>query len=81
MSDEAIVRQLTRSAISRLVEKVMKEEDLPLADALRKVYDSKLCGQVNDPETGLYREGPLFLYGMLCEEQHDETITPTHVAG
>ena len=74
MNDEAIVRQLTRSAISRLVEKVMKEEELPLADALRKVYDSKLFGQVNDPETGLYREGPLFLYGMLCEEQHDETI-------
>ena len=67
MSDEAIVRQLTRSAISRLVEKVMKEEELPLADALRKVYDSNLFGQVNDPETGLYREGPLFLYGMLCE--------------
>ena len=74
MSDDAIVRQLTRSAISRLVEKVMKEEELPLADALRKVYDSKLFGQVNDPETGLYREGPLFLYGMLCEEQHDEMI-------
>ena len=81
MSDEAIVRQLTRSAISRLVEKVMKEEDLPLADALRKVYDSKLFGQVNDPETGLYREGPLFLYGMLCEEQHDAMIAPIHVAG
>ena len=68
MSDEAIVRQLTRSAISRLVEKVMKEEGLPLADALRKVYDSKLFGQINDPETGLYREGPVFLYDMLCEE-------------
>ena len=81
MSDEAIVRQLTRSAISRLVEKVMKEESLPLADALRKVYDSKLFGQVNDPETGLYREGPVFLYSMLCEEQHDAMIAPTHVAG
>ncbi len=81
MSDEAIVRQLTRSAISRLVEKVMKEEELPLADALRKVYDSKLFGQVNDPETGLYREGPVFLYSMLCEEQHDAMIAPAHVAG
>ena len=81
MSDEAIVRQLMRSAISRLVEKVMKEEELPLADALRKVYDSKLFGQVNDPETGLYREGPVFLYSMLCEEQHDAMIAPTHVAG
>ena len=81
MSDEAIVRQLTRSAISRLIEKVMKEEALPLADALRKVYDSKLFGQVNDPETGLYREGPVFLYSMLCEEQHDAMIAPAHVAG
>ena len=81
MSDEAIVRQLTRSAISRLVEKVMKEEELPLADALRKVYDSKLFGQVNDPETGLYREVPVFLYSMLCEEQHDAMIAPAHVAG
>ena len=74
MSDEAIVRQLTRSAVSRLVEKAMKEQALPLADALRKVYDSKLFGQVNDPETGLYREGPVFLYSMLCEEQHDAMI-------
>ena len=81
MSDDAIVRQLTRSAVSRLVEKVMKEQALPLADALRKVYDSKLFGQVNDPETGLYREGPVFLYSMLCEEQHDAMIAPTHVAG
>ena len=81
MSDDAIVRQLTRSAVSRLVEKVMKEEALPLADALRKVYDSKLFGQVNDPETGLYREGPVFLYSMLCEEQHDAMIAPAHVAG
>ena len=81
MSDDAIVRQLTRSAVSRLVEKVMKEEELPLADALRKVYDSKLFGQVNDPETGLYREGPVFLYSMLCEEQHDAMIAPAHVAG
>lgn len=46
----------------------MKEEGLPLADALRKVYDSKLFAQVNDPETGLYREGPVFLYDMLCED-------------
>ena len=62
-------RQLTRSAISRLVEKAMKEEGLPLADGLRRVYDSKLYGQVNDPETELYREGTVSLYDMLCEER------------
>ena len=68
MSDEAIVRQLTRSAISRLVEMVMKEKGLSLPDALRKVYDSRLFGLINDAETGLYREGPVYIYEMLCEE-------------
>ena len=47
----------------------MKEEGLPLADGLRRVYDSKLYGQVNDPETELYREGTVSLYDMLCEER------------
>ena len=65
------------NAISRLVEKVMKEEGLPLADALRKVYDSKFFGQINDPETGLYREGPVFLYDMLCEEQQFALVSRT----
>ena len=68
MSDEAVVRQLTRSATSRLVEKVMSSEGLSLPDALRKVYDSRLYGLINDAETGLYREGPVFLYEMLREE-------------
>ena len=65
------------NAISRLVEKVMKEEGLTLADALRKVYDSKLFGQINDPGTGLYREGPVFLYDMLCEEQQFASVSRT----
>ena len=68
MSDEAIVRQLTRSAISRLVEKVMEEKSLPLPKAMTKVYESRLYELVNDPETGLYREGPVYLYSMLCDE-------------
>ena len=59
----------------------MKEEGLPLADALRKVYDSKLFGQINDPETGLDREGPVFLYDMLCEEQQFALVSRTCTRG
>ena len=65
------------NAISRLVEKVMEEEGLSLADALRKVYDPKLFGQINDPEPGLYREGPVFLYDMLREEPQFALVSRT----
>jgi len=69
MSDEAIVRQLTRSALSHLVERVMKVQSLTLPEALREVYASALFAKIKDPETGLYREGPVYLYDMLCEER------------
>jgi len=69
MSDEAIRRQLRRSAIAQLIEWVMKKESVSLPDALKIVYDARLYGLIEDEETGLYREGPVYLYDMLCEER------------
>ena len=69
MSDEAIRRQLRRSAITLLIEWVMKKESLSLPDAMKIVYDSKLYNLIEDELTGLYREGPVYLYDMLCEER------------
>ena len=69
MSDEAIRRQLRRSAITLLIEWVMKKESVSLPDAMKIVYDSKLYGLIEDELTGLYREGPVYLYDMLCEER------------
>jgi len=69
MSDEAIRRQLKRSAISHLIEWVMKKERASLPEATKIVYDSRLYGLIEDEETGLYREGPVYLYDMLCEER------------
>ena len=68
MSDEAIVRALTRSALSHLVGQVMKVRGLGMPEAVKAVYASRLYGLINDPRTGLYREGPLYLYSMLNEE-------------
>lgn len=68
MSDEAVIRQLTRSAISRLIGRVMDKQSLSLPDAMKIVYESKLFAKIKDRETGLYREGPVYLYSMLREE-------------
>ena len=69
MTDEGIVRALTRSALSHLIGRVMECENLEMPEAMRIVYATKLFADINDPETGLYREGPVYLYDMLCEER------------
>ena len=69
MSDEAIRRQLRRSAVTHLIEWVMCHESLSLPDATRLVYDSSLYALIEDEQTGLYREGPAYLYDMLLEER------------
>ena len=48
---------------------VAEKEDLEIKEAMRIVYSSKLYEKLQDPETGLYREGPVYLYDMLAEER------------
>lgn len=52
-----------------LCDSVMRHEGLDLKQALKVVYVSKLYSLMSDPETGLSREGPVYLYDMLCEER------------
>lgn len=48
---------------------VAEREGLSIKDAMRIVYSSALYQKLQDAETGLYREGPAYLYGMLAEER------------
>lgn len=48
---------------------VAEKEGLEIKEAMRIVYSSKLYEKLQDPETGLYREGPAYLYDMLAEER------------
>ncbi len=60
---------LLDGATSDLVECVVNYEGVPMSDAFDMVYKSKLHRKMEDPLTGLYREGPIYLYDMLCEER------------
>ena len=62
-------RYLLEAATTDLSARVMEEEHLSMKDALRIVFASKLYAKLQDPSTGLYREGPVYLYDMLCEER------------
>ena len=60
---------LLDGATSDLLECVVRYEGVTMSEALDLVYKSKLHRKMEDPLTGLYREGPIYLYGMLCEER------------
>ena len=60
---------LLDGATSDLLECVVRYEGVSMSEALDLVYKSKLHRKMEDPLTGLYREGPIYLYDMLCEER------------
>ena len=67
MSSEQVI--LLDGATSDLVECIVRHENVTMSDAFDLVYSSKLYRKMEDPQTGLYREGPVYLYDMLCEER------------
>ena len=60
---------LFEGATKDLVDYVMRYEGVELRPAMDVIYQSKLFKKLEDPNTGLYREGPVYLYDMLCEER------------
>ena len=62
-------QSLFEGATKDLVDYVMRYEGLELRSAIDTIYRSKLFKKLEDPNTGLYREGPVYLYDMLCEER------------
>ena len=71
-------KYLFEAATVDLSERVMEEENVPLKEALRIVYDSALYQKLQNPQTGLYREGPVYLYDMLCEERGGRSAEKTY---
>ena len=60
---------LFEGATTDLIYYVMRYEGIELRPAIDVVYQSKLFKKLEDLGTGLYREGPVYLYDMLCEER------------
>lgn len=61
---------LLECATTELISHLMKVELLDTSEAMKIVYSSQLYRKMENTDTGLYREGPLYLYDMLCEERN-----------
>ena len=54
--------------ITRVIELIAKEYKISIADARKKLYESEVIDLIDDDETGLYGESPLFVYSLYKEE-------------
>ena len=61
--------QLIEYLTSDLVAFIMEDSKIPLNEALQRLYTSQTFAKLNDVETGLYLESPLYVYDIYKTEQ------------
>jgi len=59
---------LKEGLVADLVNKVMEDYHLGIEDALDVVYSSALFEKLSDPDTGLYKQGSVYVYSFLKDE-------------
>lgn len=59
---------LKEGLVADLVDRVMTEYHLDLEKALDVVYSSEIFQKLSEPATGLFKEGPAYIYSYLKDE-------------
>ena len=52
----------------RIIQYLVKDQDMEVDEAMNLVYNSIVFEKLHDEETGLYLEGPLYVYDLLKNE-------------
>ena len=60
--------QMIEYMVQDLVEMLTENQKIEYDVAMRMIYDSQVYEKVIDTETGLYRESPAYVYGLLQDE-------------
>ena len=61
-------QQMIEYMVQDLVEMLTETQGIEYDVAMRTLYDSQIYEKVIDIETGLYRESPSYVYGLLQDE-------------
>lgn len=61
-------KQMIEYMIQDLVEILAEERNIEFDVAMRTVYTSEIYGRLLDVGTGLYRESPSYVFGLLQDE-------------
>ena len=60
--------QMIEYMVQDLVEILSEEQDIEYDVAMHTIYDSEVYDKLIDSDTGLYRESPAYVYGLLQDE-------------
>lgn len=61
-------QQMIEYMVQDLVEMLTETQSLEYDVAMHIIYDSQVYEKLIDTETGLYRESPSYVYGLLQDE-------------
>ncbi|MBQ8085166.1 MAG: hypothetical protein IJ232_03565 [Lachnospiraceae bacterium] len=61
-------QQMIEYMVQDLVEMLTETRSIEYDVAMRTIYDSQVYEKLIDTETGLYRESPSYVYGLLQDE-------------
>lgn len=61
-------QQMIEYMVQDLVEMHTETQSIEYDLAMRTIYDSQIYEKLLDIETGLYRESPSYVYGLLQDE-------------
>ncbi len=55
--------------ITKVSELIAQKYNLPIGEARDRLYASEIIGLIEDDETGLYGESPLYVFSLFETEQ------------
>lgn len=61
-------QQMMEYMVQDLVEMFTEESGIEYDQAMHTIYESEIFEKLLDAETGLYRESPSYVYGLLQDE-------------
>lgn len=65
--------------IQDVVEVITDVQKIEFDDAMRLLYNSLIYDKIMDAETGLYRESPAYVYGLLQDEMNFNRIVQAEI--
>ena len=71
--------QMMEYMIQDVVEIITDVQKIEYVEAMRMLYNSALYDKIMDVETGLYRESPAYVYGLLQDEMNFNRIVQAEV--
>lgn len=61
-------QQMIEYMVQDLVEMLTEAQNIEYDVAMKVIYDTQIYDKIADVETGLYRESPSYVYGLLQDE-------------